>query len=215
MGTGALRRDQIVHIDGAQYRLLRMITDTRWQLEQLNTLHVREFEINELLRLIVDKRLAFPNEINALVVGPPGSESSEGIAEIIKIRRMYAKAAMGVPNTRKKLEQVIDEVWNQIRLPQPKPGYVTVYRWKRRFSQSGGDYRILADHTQLKGNRKSRFKPEVISLCRQAIAEKYMRREGCSIQKTLDHALHMVQRENRSPFALKGDRTRVSLLLIA
>ena len=71
MGTGALRRDQIVHIDGVEYRLLRMVSDSCWQLEQSNNLRLREIDTDDLLRMIVEKRLTFSRRINPLVVGPP------------------------------------------------------------------------------------------------------------------------------------------------
>lgn len=197
MGTGAFRTDQVVQIDGAAYRLLRMVTASCWQLEQQKTLRIREIETSDLLKNVCRKKLTFPTTIDNPRRLTSLSEMSDEVSEIAKIRRMYVLAAMNVPNTRKRLEQVIDEIWNRTHIPAEKPGYATVYRWKVRYQQAGEDYRALVDNHKAKGNRTSRFEAEAVALTKQAIDEKYMTREGWNLQQTLDHAIGKVVNENQ------------------
>jgi len=197
MGTFALRENTVVHIDKCEYRLIRKVTESLWQLEESKTRFIRQFETEELLRLLVDARLTFPATVPARIAHEATCDLADKVTEIAKIRRTYVRAALEVPNTRQKLESVIDDIWSRIKLPATKPGYVTLYRWKRRYLQSGGDYRGLIDNTNRKGNRTDRFPAEVMSMCKDAIAERYMRRERSTIQSTFEHALLKVRNENR------------------
>src|ERR1019366_7646215 len=51
MGTACLEQNAVVQIDGAEHRLLRKSTDTRWQLEDVGTGLFVAKEHSELLQM--------------------------------------------------------------------------------------------------------------------------------------------------------------------
>ena len=81
--------------------------------------------------------------------------------------------------------------------PRKPPGWISVYRWKTRFLQSKNDIRALLDNAVNKGNRASRYPSVVTSLCQEAIAAKYLRRERSTIRETFEDALLRVMKENQ------------------
>jgi hypothetical protein len=83
-----------------------------------------------------------------------------------------------------------------VKKPERAPGWVTVYRWKKRYIQEKEDYRALVDRTRLKGNRESRYPSVIIDFCNDAITAKYLRREFSSKQGAFEDALDRVMNEN-------------------
>ena len=114
-----------------------------------------------------------------------------------KVRRLYVQAALALPSSRVALEPEIDSLWNKIKLPEEKPGYVAVIRWKNRYVESGNDIHALADRNASKGNRTHRYPTEVTETCLRAINTKYLTRERKTIQDTQDYARLLVRQENK------------------
>jgi putative transposase len=196
MGTASFVQNAIVQIEGIDYRLIRKIDDTCWQLEHSKTKRIVEFQHNELLRMNVEQRLTFPASLAVSRVGPANCGMSTQDFEFAKLRRSYVLAVLDVPNTREKLERAVEDVWKRIRMPEKPPAYVSVYRWKKRFIQAHNDIRALVDNSCSKGNRTSRFPSEVTAICQESISTSFMKRERTSIQKTFEDALRKVKREN-------------------
>ena len=73
---------------------------------------------------------------------------------------------------------------------------MSVYRWKKRFLESGSDIRALEDG-QRTGNRMKCFPSEVLEICEQSVDTVYMRRERKHLQDVLDQAIVKVREENR------------------
>ena len=192
MGTSCLEQNAIVEIDGKDYRLHRKISDTCWQLEETKTGLLIIKEHHDLLRMVADQQLTFPAcvPVSKRGVGDPQ------IPEIAKLRRTYVLAVLDVPNSREQMEPAINDVWKRVKQPAKPPGWISVYRWKTHFLQSKNDIRALTDNASKKGNRTSRYPSVVMSLCQEAIAAKYLRRERNTIQETLEDALLSVMREN-------------------
>src|SRR5947199_10031086 len=99
-------------------------------------------------------------------VARQGSKAPTQVSETSKLRRLYVVAALKA-GTLKDLDQAITEVWEKTKRPTTPPGRVSVYRWKKRFLESGSDIRSLED-IQRHGNRTSRVPPEWIEICEQA-----------------------------------------------
>src|ERR1035437_7586543 len=196
MGTCCLEQNAIVEIDGKEHRLHRKITDTCWQLEESKTGRIVTHEHNELLGMIVKQRLTFPGSVPACKCGPTSFGLSTEDLDTAKLRRSYVLAVLDVSNSRQQMEPAIIDVWKRVKQPAKPPGWVSVYRWKTRFQHSKGDVRALIDNAFNRGNRTSRYTSTVTSICQEAIAAKYLKRERSTVQETFEDALLRVMKEN-------------------
>ena len=111
------------------------------------------------------------------------------------MRRLYVLAALKT-DTLTDLQQAISKVWRRTNRADQPPDYVSVYRWKKRFLESGSDIRSLEDGRH-SGNNTKRFPSEVLEICEQSIDTVYMRRERKHLQDVLDQAIVKVREENR------------------
>ena len=195
MATACFEQGAIVQIEGIEHRLSRKIEDC-WQLEQSKTGRIVEYEQQDLLRMIVERKLTFRGSVPVSRCGHANCDLSTADLEMAKLRRSYVLAVMNLPNSRNRLEKAIHDAWRRVKAPQRAPGWITVYRWKCRFLRANGDVRALVDDTRSKGNQQSRYLASVIELCEQSISTKYLNRTRNSIQQTLEDALYRVKKEN-------------------
>src|SRR6266849_4687964 len=136
MGVASFVADAIVTIDLSDYRLLRKVSDTLWQLEHTRTLRLHEYEEKQLLALFAGGRLTFASSTAPFAQHHHRDVTQEQLA-IAKLRLKYGVWASDVPSTRAALEPAILDVWNEIKQPAQPPGYTTVIRWKKRYSAAG------------------------------------------------------------------------------
>lgn len=197
MGACAFERNAIVVIDGVERKLLRTITATLWQVENMRNGWIDRFEHADLLKKYVDGTLVFPSSGNVAHCGPANSKMSKQDHDLAVMRLAYVRAALKVPNSRKYLEPSIAGVWNKIKNPAKAPCATTVYLWKRSYQAANGDYRVLVNNVKGKGNRTARYPSEVLDFCNQAIETRFLRRERNTIQKTLEDAQRRVKDANR------------------
>src|ERR1700733_5503558 len=131
MGTSAFQRGAVVRIDGSEFRLSRKVS-TAWQLENIKTGQYVEYEHEKLLQLFVDLKLVF---VTADTVPSPVQviDLSTEQMEIAKVRRMYVHAVLELPKTPEKMAPAILGIWNKCNQPKRQPGWVTVYRWEKRY----------------------------------------------------------------------------------
>lgn len=195
MATACFELGAIVEIERSEYRLSRKI-DNCWQLEQTKTGRIVEYEQTDLLRMVADDSLRFPGSAPAHRCGLAHHGLSAADFQLAKLRRSYVLAVLNMPNTRQRLQDAVNGAWQRLKSPVEPPGYISVYRWKRRFLQSKGDIRALVTKASSKGNRQSRYPAAVIELSEQAITAKYLNRVRNSIQQTLEDALRRVRKEN-------------------
>jgi putative transposase len=199
MGVASFVAGAIVRIDGSEYRLLRKVSETLWQLEHIRTLRLCEYEENQLLILFSDAKLTFANS-NARSVQHHHREATQEQLTIAKLRLKYVIAAADLPNTRATLGAAIRDLWNEVKEPARPPGYITVYRWKRRYRAAGNDIRALVDNSHLKGNRDSRYPHEVVAICTDSIQRVYMTRERRTVQDAFDNArIRMIEENKQRP----------------
>src|SRR5271165_4689230 len=191
MGTAAFKRDAVVEIDGQTYRMLRKVSETCWQLEHTKTARISQLEQEELLRLYADRKLTFVNSTS----GSGSKRTHIEISETAKLRRLYVLAALKT-DTLTDLQQAISDVWGKTNRADQPPDYVSVYRWKKRFLESGSDIRALEDGRH-SGNNTKRLPSELLEICEQSIDTVYMRRERKHLQDVLDQAIVKVHEENQ------------------
>jgi putative transposase len=196
MGTANFQRGATVRIEGVLYRLLQQVSNF-WQLKNLETDLIVQKGYEELQRLHVERKLVFVNGEKAKSSSPVFNTSPEQM-ELAKLRLHYVRAVLDIPNTATAMEPVIVDAWNEVKQqPKSRPGWVTVYRWKKRYLEAGSDIRALIDNSFKKGNRKNRFPELVTEVCNEAIEDKFLSPERGTIQDVHNEALLRISDENR------------------
>jgi putative transposase len=93
-------------------------------------------------------------------------------------------------------EQSLTKTWARLQQPERPPGYVTVYRWKKRYLDSAKDVRCLVPQFHQRGNHIQRYPEEVESIVAKAIEQRYLTLEKGTIQDVVDQAIAKVAQEN-------------------
>lgn len=203
MSTQTFQSNVSVSIGGTNLTLLRMVSDTLWQLEDQSTGRIHEYTIDELETLYVNRELIFLKNPSSQVPAYQTSDDRflKGISpeklDTAKKRRVYAKALDGLPATKKLMVPAIQRVWEQLGSVGTKPHFSTVCRWRRKYLENDKSIHKLIDQDQRRGNRNRRYPQEVIKIVLDAIDLHYMTLERKSIQDTLDQAELAVRRENK------------------
>ncbi|MBV8672386.1 MAG: transposase family protein [Acidobacteriaceae bacterium] len=197
MGVAVLEKNTLVRLGGVEHRLVRKVTDTCWQIENGKTKRILEYETETLLKMYVDGELALVGAENLHPTHAVHVALSPEQLNLAKLRRQYVIDTLDVPNTKRAMEAVIAETWQKLQQPDRAPSWGTVYAWKKKYLVSQNDIRALIDNNCRKGNRKPRYPSQVIALCEQALAKKYLTRERATIQVAFEEALVKAQGENR------------------
>lgn len=200
MSTAAFREGTLVEIERTPYTLLRKVDDSIWQLEEMRTKRIHEYDDLQLRGLYVAGQLIFSGRDRGAVAVAAAENTllaSDEEVEVAKIRRLYVKAVLTLSNTKVEFTPAIQEAWEALKAPSRPPHWTTVYRWKKRYLEAGENVFALANNTKRKGNRINRYPEETRVLVNRAIDDKYLRLERGTIQDTLDHALALVMAENR------------------
>ena len=203
MSCSSFKKGTEVNIGGKPHTLRKKVKGNFWQCEEVNSGTLIELSIVELEKLYLERTLVFKD---GFITGKDflqkkhnlTSELSEDEWQTLKIKRAYVTAVIDVPNTINAFEPVIKEIWQKLgRDLSPKPpSWSTVYRWKKRYINSGKDIRALAGNQSKKGNTKPRYPKELENLVNKAIDEVYLSPEKGSQRKVLEKAILLARREN-------------------
>jgi putative transposase len=196
MGIAQFQANTLVRMKGSEHRMIRKVNDSIWQVENTSTGRIAEYETNSLLRSVEQGEMVFISTGPALSPAAVNMRISAEQDEAAKLKRLYVIATLDVPNTRRAMEAAISDRWNELGKPLHRPGWVSVWKWKKKYTASGGDYRSLINNDHQKGNRKKRFPADVLALCGTAINATYLKRERSTIKAALDHATAQVRAEN-------------------
>jgi putative transposase len=209
MSTSTFTEGTVVEIDNRLYKLLRKIDADTWQVEESRTKRISEFTALALRELYAEGQLKFYSEAAAQL--PPERNALADFRpeqwDIAKTRRAYVTAVLDLPATQSRIAPVIQEVWEKIRQPPKAPNPVTVFRWKKKYTQAARDIRSLIDRSDPKGNKSKRYASETEDFVTQAIDLVYLKVERGTIQDTLDRASALINRENK----LRPDAMQLSL----
>ena len=197
MGVSAFEVNSTVLIDKVSHRLVRKITDTRWQLEEIATKRVVELDRDQLERRYLSGELVFQLSAEEATGTAIQSEISTDEWAALKVRRLFVLAVLNAPRSQEAMTPLIEHLWGNIKQPATRPSWGTVLRWKNRFINSGMNIHSLRGHDALKGNRDSRYPTETHDLCESAISTVYLRRERRTIQDTVNHAVYLVKKANQ------------------
>lgn len=199
MGTSAFQQGATIQIDGKQATLLRKISESEWQVEDERTKRIIEYSDSQLRGLYVAGQLSFVGRAR-LSPGKPEKNlfnTAEKELDVAKVRRLYIKSVVDIPNTEAAFKPAIQKTWEALQEPETQPHWTTVFRWKNRYLNAGSDILALVEDTKNKGNRASRYPAEVIELVDKAIEDRYLQFERHTVQETLDYAISLVTAENR------------------
>lgn len=192
-------------MDGREYQLTQEITQGFWQVQEVRTGRIHEFNIKELQQHYADGNLVFLEDMSkalnrdaSLNKLPNINRQLEGKAwDKAKIKRMYAKAIEHLPSTEGIVKQAIKEVWQKLNLPGKAPHWVSVCAWKKKYLTHGKDAFALGEQHHRKGNRTPRYPIEVIEIAEDCIDRIYMKRERGTVEETTEELAVMITRENK------------------
>jgi putative transposase len=203
MGISSFRKGAAINIRGKRATLLRRIAGDTWQVEDAESQRITEMTRADLNRLYASAELTFVNSLppraarNGNETPPTNKIATDADWEEAKLRRLYVKAVLDVPNSKVRFEEAIANVWGDAKKPERAPGWTTVYRWKSRYLAAGKDITSLLPQKSRRGNKRDRYSPEVMNEVKDAVELVYMDLGRPTIQDTLDRAQAMVIRENR------------------
>jgi putative transposase len=196
MGVSTFETNSLVLLDKVLHRLIRKITETCWQLEEVATKRVVEFEREQLQRKYLSRELVFVNcEVAAVPVIHDEISGEEW--EVLKVRRLFVIEVLNEPSSRAAMRPRIAELWNKIKKPASQPSWGTVQRWRKRFIQSGSDIHSLRDRNALKGNRKSSYPEETRDLCINSISTVFLTRERGTVTDALNNSCLLIKQANK------------------
>jgi putative transposase len=213
MGFGTFTKDTRIACEKKRYRLVRKNNAGEWLLEDLDDGNVTLTPERTLDKLYCAFKMTFlvgPTDQAWKPVIQRIQFTPEERA-LIKLRLTFVNAVEGLPISRKDLEGVIKDAWRALKgaktlvceglddpdqkhayqkawrklLESRRPfGWITVYRWARRYHKYGDDEAALLDKNRGKRDRNDIYDSVVVGLCELAIDERYMRREPRSVRST-------------------------------
>lgn len=216
MGISAFRRKQILMLEGIEYTMIREVEPGLWQLEGRATGRIREIQTQELLRLYAEGKIVFERAMRAALDPQKNFIQSVRHTEHIpdlkddeetraaKLKRAYVLAIWDHLVNPALLTSVIREVWEKHKKPAKPPHWTTVVRWRNRYVEHGKDVAALRPRRCTQGNRKRRVDQRTLDISTDAVDAIYMTRERNSIKDTLDRAIAIIAKKNRTE--LEADR---------
>lgn len=199
-------KDVNFDMEGREYQLSQEISAGLWQVREVRTGRIHEFNLQELQQRYADGKLVFMEDADKSDDRDQSfSEKSSKFNRQVHgkewdkavVKRMYVKAVEHLPCTKSVMEPVIQKVWEKNELTDPAPHWSTVCRWKKKYCENGKDTFALADQHQCKGNHKERYVPEVIEIVENCVDRIYMKRERGTIEDTVEEVSVEINRENK------------------
>jgi putative transposase len=212
MGGGGFRfeKNARVKIDGVQLRILKKQPNGPWQLEQTSTGTIVEYQDQELFELHYKGSLQFVGETSRVHSRPVHRELSETEKAEVHWRLHFVTAVKGIIVARHGYESAIEAAWTSYKTDSQKetttptsrrrrlghtrpPGWITVYRWKIRYEQSGdNEYSLLNKAI----NKAASLNPDVSDLIDEALNEVYLIRERNPLQEAVNASINKRNDEN-------------------
>lgn len=211
MGIAYFEKGQNIRIENDVYKLFRKIDPDIWQLESEKTGRIIEKGVVDLLDDFASSLCSFvihdKNEKESIYANDWSDKQVAALDCMSEEDQLLAKARYAymcevksskIPfMTAKYIEPIIEIVWSRTSKPDKKPHWITVYRWWKRFRNSGEDIRSLVTKNLRKGNRTRRYPNELLFIIEQAVNSIFMSRERGTIQDTLDNAIYRVRTKNQ------------------
>lgn len=210
MSTAGFVKGAEIRIDGHPYVLRRLIAPSEWQLESNATGELRQMSQSAMLEGFVSGTMTFIVADDCKPGNAAGFRAEnatrqfeqlpEALRETAKIRRAVVHqilAEFGNAWQVKQVAEKVKEIWLDLKRPLPAPHPTTVWRWTRRYLNSGRDIRSLVSCNHRRGNFTSRYPKKVTEIVRDAVDKIYLTEERGTLQDVLDYVMTEITRENR------------------
>ncbi len=196
MSTSNFEIGTEVEIDKKVFKLVKSLTNSRWQLEDQKTEELQNYSTESLRILYTEGRLRFArfdinknkNKIPLII---------DEIPDEVKVRRLYVKAIGNMPANRPALKEVIEREWRKIKLPESPPGVSTVLRWRNILRLADGNFLSLKDNRDRQGNRYPRYPIDLQEIIDKTIDEYFLNKERHNEQYVFEQCKIAVRLENR------------------
>jgi putative transposase len=212
MGGGGFRfeKNARVNIDGVELRLLKKLTDKRWQLVETRTGSILEHDETDLFEQHYKGNLRFIGQVPGIRTRPVHRELSETEKADVRWRMHFIKAVQGLPASKAAFDPAIEDAWKRYKqdLKQEvaisstrrrrrwghthRPGWITVYRWRTRYEQSGDNAYSLVN----KDHKAVSIDPDLAEIIDNALEDEYLIRERNPLQEAIDAAIIKCKDEN-------------------
>lgn len=206
MALAGFVQGALMEIGGRRMALKREVADDLWQIEDCRTGRIHEFSLDELRGKYAAGELVFVN--NTAKSLPAVQNRPDRVVELranvppalwerAKVRRHFVLAVLDLPITENLLIPAIRQAWEKLGQGGNPPHWTNVAKWKKRYLEAGKDIFVLVDAFHARGNHNRRYPIEVLELVEDAVEAIYLKRERNSMEDTLEHALTLVDRENK------------------
>lgn len=203
MALAYFRLGANVVLDGHEYRLMKLLEDGTWIMENQNNGRLLERHTQLLYGDYADGSLVFKTwnivgingkdrPLPATAELTPEKQLNEGT-----YRTRYVKAVFGHPLTRSVLEPLIQKEWQRSGVPEVAPYWSTVIRWVNSYVASGGSGVGLTPNYAGRGNRTARLHPDVVACCEWVIETFYLTLTRPTIEDSVNFAAGEIAAVNR------------------
>lgn len=207
MGVANFRQAALVEIDNRPYKLLRMLSNGLWQIEDEHNGRISEISLEDMERLYIESKLTFISERDydlenkvSLALRKRDIISSVNVDEAqlkkLKEKKEYINALLHIPTTSTVMTPEIQRVWVAMGSNGKPPHWHTVARWIKKYLKSNNDFHALINSEYLKGNRTRRYPDNVLVMVDDAVEKIYLTRERRTVVDTLHYAEVVVARKN-------------------
>lgn len=227
MGSFYLEKNARVVLDGIRMRVRKKVREdsrSMWQLEEEASGSIVQKDEEELFRFHYHGNLRFIGDASATKGKAVRHQLTDEEMEEIHWRLPFVKAVLSLPVTQTSYEAAIAEVWKKfqsgansvddfgdvLRAKQRRkkrthaPGWISVYRWKERYSRSGNDaYALLNKEC----DRSEDLDPDVAESIEDALEEDYLTHERGRLQEAINTAKQKCKEKNE-------ERERLGLPLL-
>ncbi|EWY37311.1 hypothetical protein N825_20740 [Skermanella stibiiresistens SB22] len=173
-----------INLDGQVFAVRRKVGNGIIQLEGENDGELRNVSRDEIASAVMAGNASIvhadSSQVSAQAKGNPADIDLSALPQSLQkeVRRRHAYVAAvespTVPLTGRLLHQAcIAEVAERIGDAGP-PVFQTLYRWLKKYRDSGGDVRSLIPNSERRGNRKRRFPQEVQDVIQRVIQERFL-----------------------------------------
>ncbi|MUG91776.1 DDE-type integrase/transposase/recombinase [Scytonema sp. UIC 10036] len=188
-------------LDKREYVIQAKISDGNLKIIDVVTDKISFLSEKELVHYFVSGELEFESDSDLRDSKISQADLSQ-IPEHLKLeafrKEKYVKAVIEQKietYTSSSLMPIIKQVAQNISDSRP-PSNITLYRWLKDYTRSGGDLRALIPRYQARGNYDSKIHSETLRLIDEVISEIYLTLERPSIARVYDILICRILHEN-------------------
>ena len=190
-----------------EYKITECVSPGEWKIVDVVTGRQSNLSEDIITNFLFKGELSFVTTTHQSHIAFPDLNETKKNDAIWREKYVRAVLDEGIQQfTKKTIEPIIRDVYCKLQVVdniaqeiknKPKPSFISVYRWLKKYKQSEGNIHSLVSNVSKKGNRNSRLAPEVHSIIQQAIDEVYLSLNQGSVKDTYDRAIILIVEENQ------------------